>query len=99
MSFQVLGQNGVVMLGNVFDNFVAMLFVKFRSQSRRLDGFLEFWPRLYVLRIPELFERQNFVFRTEGFVLPDDGAFFDEIDHTDKVVFSADRKLQRNGVG
>src|ERR1700678_3555279 len=41
----------------------------------------------------------RFVLRAEGFVLPYNGFFFEEVDHADEVIFAADRELQRYGVG
>ena len=81
------------MLGDILDNFVAMLFVKFRRERRGLYRRLNFRMRFQILRIPKLFERHNFIFRAQRFVLPDDGALFDEIDDADEIVFAADRIL------
>ena len=49
-------------------------------------------------RIPQLIERDGFVFGAERFVFPENRVFFDEIDHADEGIFFADRKLNRNRV-
>ncbi len=95
---EILGQDGVVVLGDILDDLVAMLFIKFRGQRRSLHGGLQFRVRLQVLRIPQLFERQRFVLRAQGFALPDDGALFDEIDDADEIVLAPDGILDRHGM-
>ena len=79
-SFKYLFEHRIVVLGNVLDHFAAMLFVKCfvdrRSLQRRGNVRAAFQKRV----IPELFDFKDFKFRAEGFLEPDDGFFFDEID-------------------
>src|ERR1700728_1423209 len=90
--------DGVVVLGNELDHFFAMLFVEFRAQRRGLHRGFQRRPRLQILRIPKFFQREHFVLRAQSFVLPYDGALFDEIDHSDEIIFTADGKGDGNGV-
>ena len=93
---EILREDGVVVLGDIFDYLVAMLFVELRSQRRGLHRGFQFRMRLQIVRIPKLFKRHNFIFRAQRFALPDDGALFDEIDHADEIIFAPDRILHRH---
>ncbi len=96
---EIFRQHGIVMLGDVLHNFLAMLFVKFRAERRSLDRRSHFRPLLLKRRIPQLIERNRLVFGAERLVLPDNRPLFDEINHADEGIFFSDGILQRNGVG
>ncbi len=78
------------MLGDVLDHLFAMFLVEFRAERRCGNGLLDFRPRFQKLRVPQFFKRENFVFRAQSLIFPDDGALFDEINDADEIVFASD---------
>ena len=95
---EILGEDGVVVLRDVFDHLLAVRLVELRAQRRRLYGRFQRRARRQVRRIPQFLEREDFVFRAKRFVFPDDRALLDEIDHSDEIVFASDGVGDGNGM-
>src|SRR5262249_27559194 len=49
--------------------------------------------------VPQLFDFKNFILRAEGLFEPHDHVLFEEVDHSDEIIFATEGKLQGNGVG
>src|SRR5215472_5208350 len=95
---QILVENFVVVLGDVFDDLGAVIVVELLVDSGTLEGRRNVRAAGHKRGIPELGNFEDFKFGAEGFLEPNDDVFFQEIDATDEVVFATEGKLQGNGV-
>src|SRR6266704_1453654 len=96
---KVLRQDGIVMFGDVFDHFLAMLFIEFRADRRSFNCRHDFRSVFQECLIPKLADREFLKLRAEGVFKPDDYFLLDEIDDSNEAIFLAERKLQGNRVG
>src|ERR1700722_13830650 len=87
------------MLGDVIDHFAAVLVVESLVNRRGLQRGRYIGPRIDERLVPKFRNFKNLKFRAERFLEPDNHFLFDEIDNADKMLFAAERKLERNGVG
>ena len=95
-SFRYLSMHFVIVLGDVFDHFVAMLFVEFLVDRRSFQRRRNVRARIDERLVPQFFDSEILKFRAQRFFQPDDRFFFEEIDDADEIVFAAERELQRN---
>src|SRR5258707_14801305 len=83
------------MFGDVFDDFVAMLVVKFLVDRPALDRRGHGRPRIDERLVPKLFDFEDFKLRAERLFEPNNDLLLEEIDDADEIVFAAKRELQR----
>src|SRR6202022_1204064 len=98
MLVQIFVQNGVVMLGDMLDYFVAMLFIERLVDWRSLQRGNYIRTAGQKRAIPKLFDFKHFEFRALRFLKPDDGFFRDEIDNANEGIFLTNGPLNRNRV-
>src|SRR5262249_40172648 len=95
---EVLVENFVVVLGDVFDDLGAMIVVELLVDGGTLEGRGNVRAAGHKRGIPELRDFEDFKLGPEGFLEPNDDVFFQEIDATDEVVFATKGELQGNRV-
>src|SRR5260370_8297983 len=96
---QIFGQNGVVMFGDILDDFLAMFLVEFRADCGGLDCRHDARAVFQERLVPKLVNREFLELCAGGMLEPNDYFLFDETDHADEAIFLAEGELQRNGVG
>src|SRR5579859_5187318 len=95
---QILVENFVVVFGNIFDNFRAMLIVKLFIDCGALQGRSNVRPRFHKRFVPKLFHVKNFVLGSESFFEPNHDVLFQKIDYADEIIFATEGKLEGNGM-
>src|SRR5215469_7605830 len=96
---QVFVHQLVVVLGDVLDHFAAVVFVKLFVDGGALQRRRYVGTRIDKIRIPQLLDFKDFEFGAQSFFEPYNHFLFEKIDASDEVVFSAEGKLEGNGVG
>src|SRR5713226_9338105 len=95
-AIQIFVDQLIVMFGDVFDDFVAMLFVKFLVNGRALERCGHIRTGIDEGLVPQLFRLQDSQPWPEGFLQPNHDLLLEEIDDANEIVFAAQRELQRN---
>src|SRR4029077_6171102 len=96
---QIFVNHFVVVFGDIFHNFVAVLVIELLVDRRSLQSGGNVRPRIHERLVPELLDGKSLEFRAQRFFQPNNYFFFQEIDNTDEIVFAAEGKLEGNGVG
>src|SRR5579883_576562 len=95
---QILVENLVIMFGDVFDHFVAVILVEFLVNRGAFEGSGDIRTRGHERRVPEFFDFKDFVFGAESLLEPDDDVLLEKIDTADEIVFATEGKLEGNGM-
>src|SRR6266851_3087078 len=98
-AIQILLDQLVVMLGDIFHNFIAVLVVEFLVDRRGFQRRSHIRPRIHKRLVPKLPHFEDFKFCAQRLFQPDNDLFLEEIYNPDEIIFAAERELQRNGVG
>src|SRR5467141_1495212 len=96
---QILVDHFIVVLGDVLNDFLAMVVVKLLVDRRTFQSTSNIRPRIHERLVPQLLDRKSFELRSQRFFQPNNDFFLEEIDDADEIIFTAKGKLQRYGVG